>query len=87
MIIYDIKLYDAKTDTVTIVISLPERRQDHDRAKGRMTIEKWARSLLGEDWWLRNWHNISITKSNRNHWRANSGKGKALPPPRKGGVD
>ena len=87
MVIYDIKLYDAKTDTVGIVISLPERRQDYGRARGRMTIEKWARSLLGEDWWLRNWHNISIAKSNHNHWRGNSGKSKALPPPRKGGVD
>ena len=45
MVIHDIKLYDAKTDTVTIVTSLPERRQDYDRARGRMTIEKWARSL------------------------------------------
>ena len=87
MVIYDIKLYDAKTDTVTIVISLPERRQDYDRARGQMTIEKWAKSLLGEDWWLRNWHNISITKSNHNHWRGNGAGSKAPPRPKKGGVD
>ena len=86
MVIYDINLYDARTDTVTIVISLPERRQDYDR-RGRMTIEKWAKSLLGEEWWLRNWHNISITKSNHNHWRGIGGRSKTLPPPRKGGVD
>jgi hypothetical protein len=87
MIIYDIKLYDAKTDTVTLVISLPERREDHDRPRGRITVEKWAKSLLGEDWWLKNWHNISITPSNQNHWRGPNGRSKALHPPRRGGVE
>jgi len=87
MIIYDIKLYDARTDTVTIVISLPERRQNSERPRGRMTIEKWARSLLGEDWWLKNWHNISIAQSHHNHLRRDIGKSKILQPPKKGGVD
>lgn len=87
MIFYEITLYDAKTDTATIVVSLPERRLDHERARGRVTIEKWARSFLGEDWWLKNWHNISITQGNHNHRKGMSSRSKAMRPPRKGGVE
>ena len=53
MIVYDIKLYDFKADSTTVVAMLPERRKDYDRPRGRITIEKWAKSLLGEDWWLK----------------------------------
>ncbi|HSB06396.1 MAG TPA: hypothetical protein VLK23_14525 [Thermodesulfobacteriota bacterium] len=52
-----------------------------------MTIEKWARALLGEDWWLKHWHNISIAESQGSHFRRDIGKGKILKPPQKGGVD
>ena len=62
MIVYDIKLYDSRTDTTTIVLTLIDRRQDYNRPRGRVTIEKWVKSLLGEEWWLKNWHNISITQ-------------------------
>jgi hypothetical protein len=67
MTIYDINLYNVTTDTATIVISLPERRQDPERPRGKIAIERWARSLLGEDWWLKNWHNISIAVRHSNH--------------------
>jgi len=87
VILYDIKLYDTKSDTFTFVVSLPERRLDHERARGRMTIGKWAKSLLGEDWWLKNWHNISITESNHNHWKGIISRSKAIRPPREGGVE
>ncbi len=62
MIVYDIKLYDPKTDTVTVVLTLPERRQDPNRPRGSITIQKLAKSLLGNEWWSKNWHNISITE-------------------------
>jgi hypothetical protein len=62
MIIYDIKLYDSRTNTATTVLTLIDRRQDYNRPKGKVTIEKWVKSLLGEEWWLKNWHNISITQ-------------------------
>ncbi len=87
VILYNIKLYDTKSDTFTFVVSLPERRLDHGRVRGRMTIEKWAKSLLGEDWWLKNWHNISITQSSHNHGGGISSRNKAIRPPRKGGVE
>ena len=90
MIVYDIKLYDLKTDSETVVAVLPERRKDYDRPRGRITIEKWAKSLLGEDWWLQNWHNILITQES--HWgdRRDSGNGRnrCVPrPPKTGGVE
>jgi len=62
MIAYDIKLYDPRTSKETIVLTLIDRRQGYDRPRGRITIEKWVKSLLGEEWWLKNWHNISITQ-------------------------
>ena len=86
MIIYDINLYDPQTDTVTFVISLQEKRQDYDRPRGIMTMRKLARSVLGEEWWLKNWHNISITQRSHYH-RRNGGKIKTLRPPIRGGVD
>ena len=62
MIVYDIKLYDSKTDSTTIVLTLIERRQDPNRPKGRETIENWVKSSFGNEWWSKNWHNISITE-------------------------
>ena len=62
MLVYDIKLYDPKTDTITVLLTLPERRQDPNRPKGTVTIQNLARSLLGNEWWSKNWHNISITE-------------------------
>lgn len=90
MILYDVKLYDVKTDTATIVITLPERRRDPDRPGGSGTVERWAKSLLGEDWWLQNWHNISITERDNFGYRNGNGGGskrKVLRPPKRGGVD
>ena len=89
MIIYDIKLYDMKTDTVTLVLTLPERRRDYDRPRGRTTIEKWTKSLLGDDWWLKNWHNITIIQRSHDHWRANGRitKRGGPRPPKRGGVE
>ena len=73
MIVYDIKLYDPKTDKVTVVLTLTERRQDPNRPRGSMTIEKRAKSLFGKEWWSKNWHNISITERYVHH-RANGGR-------------
>ena len=90
MVAYDIKLYDLKTDSETIVVVLPERRKDYDRQRGRMTIEKWAKSLLGEDWWLQNWHNIVIRKRAYHGHRRENGNGSknvGLRPPKRGGVE
>ena len=90
MLVYDIKLYDLNSDSETVVIVLPERRKDYDRPRGRATIVKYARSLLGEDWWLRNWHNIVIRERgyHQNHREnGNGSKSEAPPPPKKGGVD
>lgn len=90
MVVYDIRLYDLNTDTETVVVVLPERRKDYDRPRGRITIEKWAKSLLGEDWWLQNWHNIVIRKRGYYGRFGENGNGsmkEALPAPKKGGVD
>ena len=90
MVVYDIKLYDLNTDSETVVVVLPERRKDYDRPRERRTIEKWAKSLLGENWWLQNWHNIVIRKrDDREHLRENGNgrKSAALRPPKRGGVD
>jgi len=87
MVFYEIKVYDPKTDRAAIVVSLPERRLDHERTRGRITIEKWAKSLLGEEWWLKNWHNISIAQTNHEHRKGTSSRIRAIRPPRKGGVE
>ena len=90
MVVYDIKLYDINTDSETVVIVLPERRKDYDRPRGKTTIAKWAKSLLGEDWWLRNWHNIVIRERGyREHQResGNGSKSEAPRPPKGGGID
>jgi hypothetical protein len=84
MILYEIKLYDAKTNAETFVVMLPERRADYDRPRGRRTIEKWIKSLIGEDWWFKNWHNITIRK--RNYFERGDNR-KAIQPPKRGGVD
>ena len=62
MLLYDIRIHDLKTDIETTVITLVERRSDPARPADRNTVEKWARSILGEDWWLQNWHNIVIKR-------------------------
>jgi len=62
MILYDIKLYDSTTETASVVLTLVEKRRDQSRPRGKETIEKWVKSLLGEEWWLKNRHNISITQ-------------------------
>jgi len=84
MILYEIKLYDAKTDTETLVFTFPERRVDYDRPRGRKTIEKWTKSIMGENWWLQNWHNIAIRKGD---FFKRGNNRKALQPPKRGGVD
>jgi len=89
MVIYDLKLYDMKTDMTTIVAVLPERRKDYDRPRGRSTIERLVKSLLGEDWWLQNWHNIVIAQRDYlehygEHHRGT--KREAIQPPKSGGV-
>jgi hypothetical protein len=84
MILYEIKLYDAKKDIETLVLTLPERRIDYDRSRDKITIEKWTKSLMGEDWWLQNWHNIAIRKGD---FFKRGNNRKALQPPKRGGVD
>jgi hypothetical protein len=62
MTIYDIKLNDPTTGTGSVVLTLMDRRQDQSRPSGEVTIENWVKSLLGEEWWLKNRHNISIIR-------------------------
>ncbi len=73
MIAYDIKLYNPNTEEVTIVLTLLERRENPNRPRGRQTIENWVKSLFGNEWWLKNWHNISVTERYI-YSRANGGR-------------
>ena len=56
MLFYDIYLYNGTTEHI---LMLPERRRNKDR-RGRYTILKWIKSIMGDDWYRTNQNRIGI---------------------------